>query len=73
MRNSSGYIEKMVNLVYPRRCPVCDDVVPIGEALICKECSPKIKYIKTPKCRKCGKQLYDDTVIFCKDCETTEP
>ena len=60
----------MVNLVYPRRCPVCDDVVPIGEALICKECSPKIKYIKTPKCRKCGKQLYDDTVIFCKDCET---
>ena len=69
MRDFSGYIEKAVNLVYPRRCPVCDDLVPIEDGLICKECVLKIKYIKTPKCRKCGKQLYDENVIFCMDCE----
>lgn len=59
----------MVNLVYPRRCPVCDDIVPIGDKLICKECRLKIKYIESPRCRKCGKQLYDENVIFCNDCE----
>lgn len=69
MRNSSGYIEKIVNLVYPRHCPVCDDIVPIGDDLVCNECKSKIKYIQTPRCRKCGKQLHDENVIFCNDCE----
>lgn len=69
MRDRSGYIEKIVNLVYPRRCPVCDDVVPMEQGLICTECQKKIKYIKPPRCRKCGKQLYDENVIFCSDCE----
>ena len=69
MRDRSRYIEKIVNLVYPRRCPVCDDLVPMDQGLICVECQKKIKYIKPPRCRKCGKQLYDENVIFCSDCE----
>lgn len=70
MRDYSGYIEKLVNLIYPRRCPVCDDIVPSADGLICQECKTKIRYIQAPRCRKCGKQLYDETVIFCKDCES---
>lgn len=69
MRDYSRYLEKVVNLIYPRRCPVCDDLVSLEDGLICKECVSKIKYIKTPRCRKCGKQLYDESVMFCKDCE----
>lgn len=69
MRDISRYLERAVNLVYPRRCPVCDDLVPIEDGLICKPCILKIKYIKSPKCHKCGKQLYDENVIFCLDCE----
>lgn len=72
MRDRSGNIgkiEKIVNLVYPRRCPVCDDLVPMGQELICRECKEKIRYIGSPRCRKCGKQLYDENVIFCNDCE----
>lgn len=59
----------MVNLIYPRRCPVCDDIVPVTEGLICRECVSKIKYIKSPRCRRCGKQLYDENMVFCMDCE----
>lgn len=69
MRNCGRYIEKIINLVYPRRCPVCDDIVQMGQGLVCEECHRKIKYIKEPRCRKCGKQMQDENVIFCKDCE----
>ena len=69
MRNSNRYIEKIINLVYPRRCPVCDDVVPMGQRLICEECRRKIEYIKEPRCRKCGKQMQDENAVFCMDCE----
>lgn len=69
MRNSSRYIENIVNIIYPRRCPVCDDIVPIEQGLACEECRRKIKYIGMLRCRKCGKQLYDENAVFCKDCE----
>ena len=69
MRNSGRYLENIVNLVYPRRCPVCDDIVPVTDNLICRECITKVKYIKSPRCRRCGKQLFDENVILCKDCE----
>ena len=69
MRNSNRYIEKIINLIYPRRCPVCDDVVPIEQGFACVECCKKIKYITNPRCRRCGKQMQDESAVFCKDCE----
>ena len=68
MRNSSGYIEKIINFVYPRRCPVCDDIVPVGQGLVCEACCKNIKYIEDPRCRKCGKQMYEESALFCRDC-----
>ena len=69
MRNSNRYVEKIINLIYPRRCPVCDDIVPMHQGFVCLECRKKIKYIREPRCRKCGKQMQDESVVFCKDCE----
>lgn len=69
MRNRSRYLEKIINLVYPARCPICDDIVPMGQGLACEECRVRIKYIREPRCRKCGKQLLDETTVFCMDCE----
>jgi ComF family protein len=62
--------DKLVNLIFPRRCPVCDDIVPIGEGLICRSCRVKPRYIKEPRCRKCGRQLADMAKIYCDDCGT---
>ena len=60
--------ETLVNLVFPRRCPVCDAVVPTGEGLICRQCVPKPLYITEPRCRRCGKQLGGEEQEFCADC-----
>ena len=68
MRNQVRYIEKIIQLFFPRRCPVCDDVVPMKEHLVCAECRKRIKYIREPKCRKCGKELRQVEKIFCVDC-----
>lgn len=60
--------EALINLLFPRRCPVCDDIVPAGEGLVCRQCFTKPQYIMEPRCRRCGKQLTGDTGIYCKDC-----
>ena len=69
MRDKNGYAERIINLIYPRRCPVCDEIVPMGDGLVCFECSKKIRYIDEPRCRSCGKHLTDENNIFCYDCE----
>ena len=62
----------LLDLIYPRRCPVCDKAVkPFGN-LICEECTKKIKYVKAPSCSKCGKELKDKRAIFCRDCAHKE-
>lgn len=72
MRNVRKCIEWIKDFLFPRRCPVCDDIVPIYDGLICKTCKQKIRYIKCPRCQKCGKQLADDSAIYCLDCQTTQ-
>lgn len=59
----------LINLLFPLRCPVCDDIVPLGEGKVCRDCRPKIRYIKEPSCRKCGRQLNDNSKVLCTECE----
>jgi ComF family protein len=63
---------KIIDLIYPRRCPVCDDVIPVGEGLICNDCRIRPRYITEPRCRKCGRRLSDDAQFLCKDCKARE-
>ena len=46
MRNDGNYADRIINLVYPRRCPVCDEPVSAADNLICEECRPKLRYIE---------------------------
>lgn len=58
----------LLDLLFPRRCPVCDDITDrMGEA-VCRKCRDKIIYIKEPCCMKCGKQLKRDEQEYCGDC-----
>ncbi len=61
---------ELTDLVYPRRCPFCDRVLSSDEhkKLICSECEEKPKYIHSPYCFKCGKQLSDPDEEYCEDC-----
>lgn len=65
MRAASG---TAVTLLFPRRCPVCDEPVRPWNALVCAECAPKFEYIKPPRCLKCGKHIGDGTKEYCDDC-----
>lgn len=57
-----------VNLLFPRRCPVCDDIVtPFGEK-ICSPCLHKLKLITPPYCMKCGKKV-EEGEEYCVDCK----
>lgn len=59
-----------IDLLFPRRCPVCDRVLPLG-ALICPPCADGLKKIRTPFCKKCGKGLEDEREEYCADCRKT--
>lgn len=62
---------KIVNMLFPLRCPVCDGIVPLGEGRLCRACRRKIRYVTEPSCQKCGRQLRDAAKVFCTACERT--
>jgi ComF family protein len=61
-------LELLWNLLFPRRCPVCNDVVIPKGHLICPTCIPKLSLVKEPTCRKCGKEMIIHTAEYCFDC-----
>ena len=56
-------------LLFPRRCPVCDKPVRPAGHLICDTCKGKLKYISEIHCMKCGKPLAAETEEYCSDCK----
>ena len=58
---------RLLNLIYPRRCPVCDDIVG-GTRLICEPCRLRLHPVREPFCKKCGKPLSTQEAEYCPDC-----
>lgn len=56
------------DLIYPPRCPICHDVVPLGEGLICTSCRPLPVRVGEPFCMKCGKPLDSESREYCGGC-----
>ncbi|MCD8326712.1 MAG: ComF family protein [Lachnospiraceae bacterium] len=54
-------------LLFPRRCPVCDRPAPWGEE-ICPGCRGKLVYLGHSYCLKCGKGLAREEWEYCGDC-----
>ena len=57
-----------IELLFPRRCPVCDDIVVPWGALCCEICKSKLKYLGANYCMKCGKGLSGPEKEYCGDC-----
>ena len=78
--NSRGFVfEKMTaparaaaEVVFPRRCPVCDRPVQPPGALICASCEGVLQKVQAPVCRRCGKQLRSNFSDLCRDCRTLQ-
>ena len=57
--------ESVISLFFPRRCPVCGDIVePFGE-LICLGCVGELSPVRQPACKKCGKEVESGRMEYC--------
>lgn len=56
----------LIDLLYPRRCPVCQNAAPYGEE-ICPECRKRLPYIRGPVCLRCGRPVREGEAL-CADC-----
>lgn len=71
-KHIKNFLGLLLDFIYPRRCPVCDNAVkPFGD-LICEDCRARIIYNKAPFCQKCGRSLKDERAVFCHDCGRQE-
>lgn len=57
-----------MQLLFPLRCPVCDDIVVPAGAGICPGCAAHLKVISSLYCMKCGKPLEEQEQEYCLDC-----
>lgn len=63
-----NYRERIIGLIYPRHCPVCDEVVPRVGMYICPKCKEKLEYVQGSICIKCGKLITENKEL-CIDCK----
>ncbi len=69
MPDKIRYIDKITEMLFPRRCPVCGDLVtPRGE-LICPECIGELHFISEPVCKVCGREILSEDEELCSNCK----
>ncbi len=65
-------LKAVIDMLYPRRCPICGDIAqPRGE-VVCTSCRVKPKLIEEPRCKKCSKPIESEEKEYCHDCETKQ-
>ena len=63
---------RLLDLLYPPRCPVCDDLRPPGEPVCHPSCRKKLTPVGDVTCVRCGKPVPDVSVELCFDCAARE-
>ena len=58
---------KILPILYPKRCPVCNTLLPYG-TFICLTCEKKLPFVETPVCFSCGKPISSPEQEYCYDC-----
>ena len=61
-----GY-RNFLDLLYPRRCPLCHRILRNSHQLICLDCAGDLRPVSGPRCYKCGKPVNGDEE-YCRDC-----
>ena len=65
-------IKRLYDVLYPPRCPGCDDILydrgRVSRPMVCPKCDEKILRVKQPACMKCGKPLDAYEEEYCADC-----
>ena len=61
-----------MDMIYPRICPLCNEVLWEKDVRVCGKCRDEIEYITQPFCMKCGKSIDDEEGEYCSDCRRHE-
>ena len=61
--------ENLTDLLFPRRCPLCQRILTQKGELICEACAKELPYIKEPKCMICSRPIRDERKMLCGICE----
>ena len=64
--------DALTDSLFPRRCPVCGEIVSPPGWQVCRDCFPKLLFVEPPVCMKCGKSVEDESEAFCRDCAAGE-
>lgn len=59
---------QLLSVLYPVRCPVCDEIVREQGESICLNCIGKLKLLSPPWCMKCGKKV-EQGEEYCARCK----
>lgn len=59
----------LLDYIFPRRCPLCEEIITNNKLLTCEKCSEKDFFINGPRCKKCGKEISLAEKEYCYDCE----
>lgn len=63
----TGILERGLDWIYPRRCPICDEIRKRNSPPVCERCRKNLYWIREPRCKKCGKPV-GERQEFCSDC-----
>lgn len=67
MRKGERLLEGALQMLYPRRCPVCDEIVRQQGEKICLECMRRLKLLTPPWCMRCGARVPEGEE-YCREC-----
>ena len=59
--------EIFLNMLYPKKCPMCHQILKQKNSLICSGCAGKIRPNVEPLCKKCGRPVKTEEE-YCQDC-----
>lgn len=61
------WIDRILNVLYPKCCPICHRILKKSSMLICGECAGEIAPVMEPRCFLCGKPVREEEE-YCRSC-----
>ena len=61
--------EILLDMLYPKKCPLCHQILKEKNSLVCPDCFKKAIPMKEPLCMKCGRPVRMEEE-YCQDCRS---
>ena len=72
MKELSGILkigQKLLRIIYPRRCPLCHDIIAKKDERACVKCLKELPLVHGVRCKRCSKPITTEAE-YCFDCSS---